>query len=67
MRINKNGFTLVELMAVIAILGILSGVVIMAVSSYTEKSRKEVYKNFVFLAFALLKESFSVSVGDNSI
>ena len=44
--LNKKGFTLVELLAVIAIIGILSGVAIMAVSKYQIKATNDVYKNF---------------------
>ena len=43
--LNKKGITLVELMAAIAIVGILSGIAIMSVTKYQEKTRKEVYKN----------------------
>ena len=46
MRLNKKGFTLVELMAVVAILGILSGFAIMAVNSYKERTRIKLYKNY---------------------
>lgn len=45
--LNKKGFTLVELLAVIAILGILSGFAIMAVSKYQKKATDDVYKNFI--------------------
>ncbi|MBP3800377.1 MAG: prepilin-type N-terminal cleavage/methylation domain-containing protein, partial [Bacilli bacterium] len=43
--LNKKGITLVELMAAIAIVGILSGIAIMSVTKYQEKTRKDVYKN----------------------
>lgn len=45
--LNKRGFTMVELMAVIAIIGILSGVAIMAVTKYQKKTQDDVYKNFL--------------------
>ena len=45
MNTNK-GFTLVELIAVIAILGILSGIAVGAVSKYQIKARNETYKNY---------------------
>ena len=44
--LNKKGLTLVELMAVIAILGILSGFAIMAVTGYKQKTVNKVYTNF---------------------
>lgn len=44
--LNKKGYSLVELMATVAILGILSGIAVMAISAYTEKTRKKVYENF---------------------
>lgn len=43
MKLNNKGFTLVELLAAIAILAILSGVAISEVSSSQEKARKEAY------------------------
>ncbi len=36
---NKNGFTLVELMATIAIIGILAGIILVSVSSARERAR----------------------------
>ena len=40
---NNKGFTLVEILATIAILGILSGIVIGGVQKYIEKSRQQAY------------------------
>ena len=40
---NKRGFSLVELLAVIAIMGILSGVAIGAATSYLDKAKREAY------------------------
>ena len=40
---NKRGFSLVELLAVIAILGIMSGVAIGAATSYLDKAKKDAY------------------------
>ncbi len=40
---NRKGFTLVELLATIAIMGILSGVAIMGVNRYLTKSKKQAY------------------------
>lgn len=46
MKLNRKGFTLVELMAVIAIIGILSGFAVMAVTGYKERTRKKLYTNY---------------------
>ena len=41
--VNNKGFSLVELLAVIAILGILSGLAITAVSKYQENAKRQAY------------------------
>ena len=46
MKLDRKGFTLVELMAVIAIIGILSGFAVMAVTGYKERARKKLYTNY---------------------
>lgn len=43
-KINGKGFSLVELLGVIVILGILSGVAVIAVSRYLNKSREQSYE-----------------------
>lgn len=43
---NNKGFSLVELLAVIAIMGILSGMTILAVDKYTSNAKRKTYKNF---------------------
>lgn len=43
---NNKGFTLVEIIAAIAILSILSGTAVLAVTKYTNKAKKEAYKNY---------------------
>lgn len=42
-KINRKGFTLVELLATITILGILSITAVIAYSKYKEKAKKQVY------------------------
>ena len=44
MKLNNKGFTMVELLAAVAILGILSGVAVMGVTRYREKVRQEAYE-----------------------
>lgn len=44
MKLNKKGFTMIELLAAIAIISILSGVAVTAVTKYQEKARKESYE-----------------------
>ena len=41
-KINKKGFTLVELIVVIAIIRILSAVLVPSVTSYIDKAKKSV-------------------------
>ena len=48
-KINQSGFSLVELLAVIAIISILMGISIPAVSRLVENSRKDAYINIVKL------------------
>lgn len=46
MRINKNGFTMLELLAVIIILGIVMTLAYMGVSKYLEQARSTTYSDF---------------------
>ena len=41
---NKKAFTMVELLGVLVILGILSGVSVTAVYKYKEKAQKQAYE-----------------------
>ena len=42
---NKKAFTLMELLAVIIILGLLMAIAIPSISKYIEQSRKKTYVN----------------------
>ena len=44
---KKKGFTLIELMAVIAIIAILAAVLVPTVSGYITRSKKIVKSNFI--------------------
>lgn len=46
MKINNKAFTLVEMIAVVALISILSGTAIMSVSNIVNKSKKKTYQNF---------------------
>lgn len=52
MKLNQKGFTMVELLAAVAILSILSGVAITAVTKYQAKARQESYKAMESSAFS---------------
>ena len=44
---NNKGFSLVELLAIITILGLIMGIAIPAYQQYVTKTRNEAYKNLV--------------------
>ncbi len=54
MRKQKNGFTMIELLAVITIIGILSSIAVGGVSQYLRKARKE--------DFAILEKNMKTAV-----
>lgn len=43
---NNKAFTMVELLAVVALIGILSGTAVMAVGGYINKAKQKTYENF---------------------
>ena len=53
---NNKGFTLVEILATIAILGILSGIAIGGVQKYIEKSRQQAYDTLASSSIDATKE-----------
>lgn len=52
MKLNKQGFTMVELLAALAILAIFSGIAVIAVTRYQEKARKDSYEAMEASAFS---------------
>lgn len=44
MKLNNKGFTLIEILATVAIMGILSGVAIIGVTNYIEKTQRDAYE-----------------------
>lgn len=50
-KLNKKGFTLVELLAVIVILGLLMSVAVGAVTIYMDKSKKQAMETIISTAY----------------
>lgn len=51
MKVKNSGFSLVELLGAVALLGILSGVAIGAVTGYLEKARNQAYDSLYKAAY----------------
>jgi len=45
-QINKKGFSLIELLAVIVLLGVIGTIAVVAYNSYYDKSQVKVYQNY---------------------
>ena len=59
---NKNGFTLVEIISVVVILGVLALIAVPAVSGYITNSRKTNYSTTILSYLQTVKGDFSVPV-----
>ena len=64
MTTKSSGFTLIELMVVIAILGILSATATVMYSSYTQSAKKTAAKN-IMLQISLGQTEYLSSYGTN--
>lgn len=62
---NNKGYTLVELLAVIVILGILSGVAVMGVSRYLSQSKQQAYDTLA-QSSAVAFENYIIKQGDKA-
>jgi prepilin-type N-terminal cleavage/methylation domain-containing protein len=56
-RIKSRGFTLIEVITVVAILGVISGIAVLSVMGIIEKSRRDVC-NVNVIQFERMYESF---------
>lgn len=69
-KMNKKGFTLVELLAVITILGILMGITVGAVSIYLKRSKDQAYENIQLSSYDaarnyMMEESILLNRGES--
>ena len=64
---NNKGFTLVEILAAVAILGILSGIAIAAYSRYIAKSRNEALKVLADSSAEAAEEYFMDHLGETEV
>ena len=63
---NKKGFTMVELLGVITILGILMGVAIPAVYQYVKKSRDQAYETLLKTSYEAAESKAANTMADPS-
>ena len=67
MKLNKKGFTLIEILATVAIMGILSGVAIMGVTRYIEKTQREAYEMMQKTVYDAAASYFQKNPSSNSV
>lgn len=70
-KLNEKGFTLVELLAVIVILGLLMSVAVGAVTIYMDKSKKQAMETIVSTAYdgavnTLMEENIMLNEGEST-
>lgn len=70
-KLNKKGFTLVELLAVIVILGLLMSVAVGAVTMYMDKSKEQAMETIISTAYdgavnTLMEENIMLNEGETT-
>lgn len=63
-RKNNKGFSMIELLAVIAIIGILAGLAAMAYGRHLENTRRNAFENMATTLYEATKSYFLVNSGD---